>query len=328
MQSLNFIKRTCLAVSLALGLTASAAATSYPNQPIRIIVPFAAAGTTDLIARLVGNHLANALGQPVIVENKAGAGGNIGAEFVARARPDGYVLQLGTAGNLTVNPSIYSNMRFDPIKDFQPISLIATLPNLMVVNKDVPANNVQEFVAWARQRPGEVFFASAGNGSTLHLTGELFNMVAGVSLTHVPYKGSGPALAEVVGGTGPVVMFDNMSSAIGLVRSGTLRALAVTGPKREDSAPEIPTMMQSGYPDFNVVTWFGLFAPAGTPQAIVQRLNEEIVKIVETPDVAQRLQALGATPVSSTPEELGTIMKSDTKRWADVIRQAKISTQH
>jgi tripartite-type tricarboxylate transporter receptor subunit TctC len=327
MQKFTLIKHACLAITLALGLTEGAAANTYPKQPVRIVVPFAAAGTTDLIARLIGNPLGKALGQPVIVENKAGAGGNIGAEYVARAQPDGYVLQLGTAGNLTVNPAIYKNLRFDPIKDFQPISLIATLPNMMVVNKKVPANTVQEFVAWAKERPGEVFFASAGTGSTLHLTGELFNMTAGVQMSQVPYKGSAPALADLVGGAGPVVMFDNMPSAIGLVRSGALRALAVTGPESAKSAPEIPTMMQSGYPDFNVVTWFALFAPAGTPQDIVQRLNQEIVKIVNTPEIAQQLQALGSTPMSSTPEELAEVVKADTQRWGEVIKAAKIDVQ-
>ncbi|NYT36490.1 tripartite tricarboxylate transporter substrate binding protein [Allopusillimonas soli] len=324
MKPIKLFTQACLVSALALGGSTSALAADYPSQPIRIIVPYAAGGTTDLIARLVGQHMGTALGQPVVVENKAGAGGNIGTEQVARSKPDGYTLLLGTAGNMTVNPSIYKDMSFDPIKDFQPVSLIATLPNLMVVNNKVPAKTVQEFVAWVKDNPKPVFFASSGVGSTIHLTGELFNMATGLHMEHVPYKGSGPALIDLVGGTGPSVMFDNMPSAIGMVRDGSLRALAVTGPEREKSAPDIPTVKESGYPDFSVVTWFGLFAPAGTPADVVQKLNKTLQDIVHSAEVSKKLSDLGATPKTTTPDEYTAIMKDDTAKWAKVIETAHI----
>lgn len=324
MKTCKRFKQACFALVFMLCGTFTAAAANYPDQPIRLIVPYAAGGTTDLIARLVGQHMGEALGQPVIVENKAGAGGNIGTDEVARSKPDGYTLLLGTAGNMTANPAIYKDMTFDPIKDFQPISLIATLPNLMVVSKDVPAKTVKGFVAWAKERPEGVFFASSGVGATTHLTAELFNMATGLDMEHVPYKGSGPALIDLVGGTGPVVMFDNMPSAIGQVRGGALRALAVTGPVREDSAPDIPTVKESGYPDFEVVTWFGLFAPAGTPGDIVQSLNKALQEVVHSEAVSERLVELGATPRTTTPEEYGAIMKADAAQWAKVVETAHI----
>lgn len=317
------LKATCLGLAMAVIAPSAMAAESYPDRPITIVVGYAAGGTTDIIARLVGKKLSESLGQPVVVENRAGAGGNIGAEYVTRAKPDGYTLHLGTAGNITVNPSIYTTMNFDTVKDFDPISLIATLPNLMVVNPKVPANTVKEFVAWAKDKP-DVFFASSGVGSTIHLTGELFNMAADLNMTHVPYKGSGPALTDLIAGSGPVVMSDNMPSSIGMVRAGQLKALAVTGPKREASAPEIPTVMESGYPEFNVVTWFGLFAPADTPKAIVDKLNAEVVKAVKSPEVNEQLQKLGATPTTNTPAEFRKLVESDRDRWAKVVKAADI----
>lgn len=324
MKIYTLLKQACFASAFLLCGTFTAFAASYPSQPIRLVVPYAAGGTTDLIARLVGQHMSTELGQPVVVENKAGAGGNIGTEEVARSAPDGYTLLLGTAGNMTANPAVYKDMSFDPIKDFQPVSLIATLPNLMVVNKNVPAKTVKEFVAWAKEQPKDVFFASSGVGATTHLTAELFNMATGMHMQHVPYKGSGPALIDLVGGTGPVVMFDNMPSAIGQVRGGALRALAVTGPTREKSEPDIPTVKESGYPEFEVVTWFGLFAPAGTPDDIVKSLNQVLLKVVHSEEVSNRLSELGATPKTTTPEEYKAIMKADTEQWAKVVETAHI----
>jgi tripartite-type tricarboxylate transporter receptor subunit TctC len=225
---------------------------------------------------------------------------------------------------MTVNPSIYSNMRFDTVRDFQPISLIAELPNLMVVNPKVPAKTVKEFVAWAKSQPGKVFFASSGTGNTPHMTAELFNMAAGLSMVHVPYRGSGPALIDLIGGEGVQVMFDNMPSAIGHVRSGSLRALAVTSPERVPSEPDIPTVRESGYPDFQVVTWFGLFAPAGTPDSVVKRLNREVAEAIRTPEISKRLIELGARPVSNSPEEFRNLVKSEISRWAKVVKAANI----
>lgn len=313
-----------LALAIAVGGVAPAAAQTYPNKPIKIIVGYAPGGTTDIIARLIATRLSTSLGQPVIVENRAGAGGNLGADAVAKSAPDGYTLQLGTAGNMTINPSIYTNMPFDAVKDFQAISMIASLPNLMVVNPAVPAKSVQEFVAWAKARPGKVFYASSGTGNSPHLTAELFNLATGLFMVHVPYRGSGPALVDLIGGQGVQVMFDNMPSAIGFARSGSLRAIAVSGPTRSPAAPDLPTVRESGYPDFEVMAWFGLFAPARTPRPVIDRLHKEVVAALSTPELQKQLTDLGAQPVGNTPDEFSKVVEADLKRWATVVKAAHI----
>lgn len=320
----SFTHRLALGLAVATAVPLTAMAQDYPNRPIRIVVGYAPGGTTDIIARILAARLTDTMGQPVLVENRPGAGGNIGADLVAKAAPDGYTLQLGTAGNMTVNPWIYKNMAFDTVKDFQPVSLIATLPNLMVVNPKVPAKTVQEFVTWAKKQPGKVFFASSGNGNTPHMTAELFNLATGLSMVHVPYKGSGPALTDLIGGTGVQVMFDNMPSAIGHVRNGGLRAIAVTSGKRVESEPNIPTVKESGYPDFEVVTWFGLFAPAGTPGPVVERLHREVVEAVRNPEIRKKLVELGAEPTTNSPSEFAELVKSDKERWGKVVKAANI----
>lgn len=317
-------RRLVLACALGIAVSATAMAQEYPTKTIRIIVGYAPGGTTDIIARILAARLTETMGQSVIVENRAGAGGNIGADLVAKAAPDGYTLQLGTAGNMTINPSLYKNMPFDTVRDFQAVSLIAMLPNLMVVNPKVPAKTVQEFVAWAKSHPGKVFFGSSGIGNTPHMTGELFNLATGLSMIHVPYKGSGPALTDLIGGTGVQVMFDNMPSAIGHVRSGSLRAIAVTSPERVKSEPNIPTVSESGFPDFEVVTWFGLFAPAGTPSAVVDRLNREVADAIRVPKIKKQLNDLGAEPVSNSPAEFSKLVKTDRDRWAKVVKATHI----
>lgn len=323
----TIIRQLATAAAVATVATTTAVAQEYPTKPIKIVVGYAPGGTTDIIARIIATRLTATLGQTVMVENRPGAGGNIGADFVAKAAPDGYTLQMGTAGNMTVNPYIYKNMPFDTIKDFQPVSLVATLPNLMVVNPKVPAKTVQEFVAWAKSQPkNKVFFASSGNGNTPHMTAELFNLATGLSMVHVPYKGSGPALTDLIGGTGVQVMFDNMPSAIGHARSGALRAIAVTGPTRVQSEPDIPTVKESGYPDFEVVTWFGLFAPANTPKHIVDRLNREIAEAARTPEIKKRLIELGAEPATNSPSEFAALVKSDRERWAKVVKAGNIQS--
>lgn len=325
MKSLTSItRRLALAVGVALALPAVALAQDYPTKPIHIVVGYSPGGTTDIIARIIGARLSDKLHQSVIVDNRPGAGGNIGAELVAKAAPDGYTLLLGTAGTMAVNPWIYKSMPFDTVRDFAPISLIATLPNLMVVNPKVPAHTVQEFVEWAKKRPGKVFFASSGIGNTPHMTAELFNQTTGLKMVHVPYKGSGAALSDLVAGNGVQVMFDNMPSAIGQVRSGSLRAIAVTSAKRVESAPEIPTVAESGYPGFEVVTWFGLFAPAGTPAAVVDRLNHEIADAVRDPATRKRLVDLGADPTSNSPAQYAALVRADRDTWSKVVRSADI----
>ncbi len=300
---------------------------NFPVRPIKIIVGYAPGGTTDILARIIAERFTTSMGQPVYVENIPGAGGNLGAVAVARAAPDGYTLQLGTMGNMTINPSVYKNMPIDTLKAFQPISNIATVPNIMVVNPSVPVKNVKEFVDWAKARPGQVFFASSGNGNAPHMTGELFNLAAGLEMVHVPYKGSGPALIDLMAGQGVQVMFDNMPSAINFVRSGKLKALAVTGPNRVASEPNLPTIKESGYPDFVVETWFGLFAPAGTPRPIVDKLNAEISAALKNPDIQNRLKDLGAQPAWTSPEDYQKLLESDYKKWAEVAKKAKIEAQ-
>ncbi len=326
MQRLSMTRRLLIAAisSTVLASGAIAAEDKFPTRPIKIIVGYAPGGTTDIIARLVAPRMAEHLGQTVIVENRPGAGGNLGAELAARAEPDGHTLQMGTAGNMTVNPSIYANMKFDPVRDFTPISLIAAVPNMMVINPQVPAKTVAEFIAWAKERPDRVFFASSGIGNTPHMTGELFNLTSGLSLVHVPYKGSGPALTELIGGQTAHVMFDNMPSAISHVRSGALRALATTGPKRSPAMPDLPTLQEAGLKDFDVQGWFGLFAPARTPPAVIEKLHAAVLAALAHPETRKSLDTLGAEVVGNTPAEFGELVATEVKRWAEVVKAARI----
>jgi len=319
--------------SIVIGLmavlfcSAAISQVNYPVRPIKLIVGYAPGGTTDIIARIFAERFTVSMGQPVYVENIPGAGGNLGAAAVARAAPDGYTLQLGTMGNMTINPSVYKNMPIDTLKAFQPISNIATVPNIVVVNPSVPVKNIKEFVDWAKARPGQVFFASSGNGNAPHMTGELFNLAAGLEMIHVPYKGSGPALVDLMAGQGVQVMFDNIPSAINFVRGGKLKALAVTGANRVATEPNLPTIKESGYPDFVVETWFGLFAPAGTPRPIIDKLNAEILAALKSPDIQNRLKDLGTQPSWTSPEDYQKLLESDYKKWADVAKKAKIEAQ-
>jgi len=323
----NHFLSIVIGLMAALSCNAAISQVNYPVRPIKIIVGYAPGGTTDIIARIFAERLTVAMGQPVFVENIPGAGGNLGAVAVARAAPDGYTLQLGTMGNMTINPSVYKNMPIDTLKAFQPISNIATVPNIVVVNPSVPVKNIKEFVDWAKARPGQVFFASSGNGNAPHMTGELFNLAAGLEMVHVPYKGSGPALVDLMAGQGVQVMFDNIPSAINFVRSGKLKALAVTGPNRVATEPNLPTIKESGYPDFVVETWFGLFAAAGTPRPIVDKLNAEILAALKSPDIQNRLKDLGTQPSWTSPEDYQKLLESDYKKWADVAKKAKIEAQ-
>ena len=307
--------------------TAASSQVNYPTRPIKIIVGYAPGGATDIIARIIAERFSASMGQPVFVENIPGAGGNLGAAAVARANPDGYTLQLGTMGNMTINPSVYKNMPVNTIKDFQPISNIAIVPNIMVVNPSVPAKNVKEFVAWAKGMPGQGFFASSGTGNSPHMTGELFNIATGLNMIHVPYKGSGPALTDLIAGQGVQVSFDNMPAAINFVRNGNLRALAVTSSGRSPADPSLPTIKESGYPDFVVEAWFGLFAPAGTPRAVIEKLNAEVALALKNPDIQKRLLELGAQPAWSTPEDYQKLLETDYKKWAEVAKKAKIDAQ-
>jgi tripartite-type tricarboxylate transporter receptor subunit TctC len=298
-----------------------AGAQAWPAKPIKWVVPFAPGGTTDILARTVGEKLALALGQPVVIENKPGAGGGVGAEFVARAAPDGYTIMGGTISTHAINASLYKNLPYDPVKDFVPIVLLARVPNMLVVNPDVPAKNVGELIVLLKASPGKYTFASSGNGTSQHLSGELFKSMSGTDMQHIPYKGSPPALQDVMGGQ-VTMTFDNITTAWTLAKSGKLRALAVTTASRSSIAPDVPTLAESGLPGFEVGSWQGVFAPAGTPPAIVRRLNAEIVRILGLPDVKEKLSGLGAELVGNTPEEFAVLVKAEVVKWADVVKKS------
>ena len=315
-------RRIALLLLLALpALPSIALAQAWPSKPIKWVVPFAPGGTTDILARTVGEKLGAALGQPVIVENRPGAGGGVGADFVAKSPPDGYTLVGGTISTHAINASLYKSLPYDPVRDFVPITLIARLPNLLVINPNVPAKNVAELVALMKANPGKYTFASSGNGTSQHLSGELFKSIAGVDMQHVPYKGSPPALQDVVGGQ-VTMTFDNITTALPLAKAGNLRALAVTTAQRSAVAPEIPTMAEAGLAGYEIGSWQGVFAPAGTPPEIVRRLNTEIVRILKSPEIHDKLIALGAEPVGNSVDEFTAMVKSEVVKWGDVVKRS------
>ncbi len=309
---------TLLAGTLALSLGVSASAQNYPNKPIRLVVTFPSGGAPDILARLFSEKAQ--LGQPVVVDNKPGAGGNIGADFVAKSAGDGYTLVLGTVGTHSINGSLYEKMPYDMVKNFSPVSLIASAPNLLVVNNNLPVKTVSEFVAYLKANPDKLSFGSPGVGTSVHVSGELFKSMTGTKMTHVPYKGRQFAIPDLVGGS-IQLMFDNMPSALPMAREGKIRAIAVTTAKRSSAAPEIPTVAET-LPGFEATTWFAMFAPAGTPKPVVDRLNAEVLRVFRLPDVAERLKTLGLEAVLSSPEELATYQASEIVKWTRVVRES------
>ena len=310
-------------VVLALGLAAgSALAQTWPSQPIKIVVGYPAGGASDVAARIVGQKLAERLGQAVVIENKPGAAGNIGADFVAKAPADGYTLLLGTI-SLSVNPSLYPKMAYDPQKDLAAISMISSTPFVLVSNPKSPYTSVKSLLDAARSGKGTVDYATAGNGSGSHLFMELFSSTAGVKLNHIPYKGAAPAMNDVLGNQVPVT-FDNIITTLPLVQAGKLRALAVSTRQRSKVAPEIPTLAESGVPAFDATAWFGLFAPNGTPKNIVKRVSREVAEAVKDPVVSEKLLKLGGEPVSSSPEAFDRFFRGEVAKWAKVVQQANI----
>lgn len=322
--------RTLLTSLLVAGLSVvpapGKADPSYPNRPIRIINPFAAGGTVDAVARVIGGELSKAWGQPVVVESRAGAAGNIGVRFVARSAPDGYTIVLGTQGTHGTNVVLFKDMPFDPFKDFAPITMVASAPLLLVVNSKLPVKSVAELVSHVRSNPAGVSYASTSVGSSPHLAGEMFVRAAGISLTHVPYKGSGPAKTDLLGGH-VALLFDNIASSLPAAKSGELRALAVTGMRRSGAAPDIPTMIESGFPEFVIDSWYAFYAPAGTSSDIVRKLNSEIVRVLRDPKTAEHFKALGLDIVASSPEQTTERMRADLERYTKVIREAGIQPQ-
>ena len=311
-------------LGLTVGATAVAqTADNYPNRSITMVVAFPAAGTTDILARLIGQKLTDKFKQTVVVENRPGAGGNIGTAFVAKAAPDGYTIMMGTIGTQSINPSLYKKMPYDAAKDFVPITRAAMVPNLLVVNKDAPYNTLAEMMAYGKANPGKLTYGSSGNGTTLHLSGELFNLMSGSKITHIPYKGSTPAVADLMGGQISMI-FDNMPSVIQQVKSGRLKALAVTSAQRNPQLPDIPTIQEVGVTGYEVWSWFGLLAPAATSKPIVDKLNASIVEIIKQPDVQAKIIELGAVPVPETSAEFGAFIEAETLKWAKVIKEANI----
>jgi len=307
---------------LVLALVAGAVlAQQWPSKPIKWVVPFAPGGTTDILARTIGEKLSVTLGQPIIVDNKPGAGGGVGADQVAKSPADGYTIMGGTISTHAINASLYSNLPYDPVRDFAPITLIVRVPNMLVVNPELPAKDVRELIALLKASPGKYSFASSGNGTSQHLSGELFKTMTGVEMQHIPYRGSPPALADVVGGQ-VAMTFDNITTAWPLVKGGKLRALAVTTAKRSPIAPDVPTLAESGLPGYEIGSWQGVFAPAGVSTEIVKRLNTEIVRIINAPDVRQKLVDMGAEPAPNTPEEFAAMVKAEVAKWADVVRKS------
>ena len=318
------ISRLIVAVATAVvvlgGFHATAqTATSYPSKPIRIVVPFPPGGATDILARAIGFELQKAWGHSVVIENKPGAGGNTGADLVAKSPPDGYTLVMATVGTHAINMSLYAKMPYDAVKDFDPVVLVAGVPNLLVVHPSVNARTVKELTALAKAQPGKLNVASSGNGTSIHLAAELYKQMAGVDILHVPYKGSAPAVADLLGGQ-VQMMFDNMPVSLPHAKAGKLRALAVTSLKRSPALPDVPTMDEEGLKGFDATSWFGLLAPAGTPKDIVAKLNAASVAALATPDMRERLAAQGADPVGNTPEQFAAFIKAEIEKWAKIVK--------
>ena len=297
-------------------------AQTWPNRFVRVIVPFAAGGATDVIARTIGHRLSEVWGQQVVIETRGGAGGNIGAQIAAQADPDGYTLFISSVGQ-AVNRFLYTSLGYDPIADFAPVTLICLQPNIMVVPNSSPAKSVPEFIAYAKANPGRVTFGSGGNGTSVHLCGELFKRVTGIEMTHVPYRGAGPALADLIAGRLDVI-FDNITGSLTQVQAGSARGLAVTTAKRSPAVPDLPTLAEAGVPGFDVSAWFAFYLPGKTPPEIVRKAHADIVAAMAHPPVKERLQQLGADLVGSTPAELARHIQAEMDKWGPVIREAKI----
>ena len=306
-------------LACALACAAFVAHAQYPNKPIKMVVPFPAGGTTDIMARAVAADLQKRFGQAVIVDNKAGAGGNIGSDYVAKAAPDGYTLLMGTVGTHAINVSLYPKMPYDAVKDFAPVSLVAGVPNVLVSTPGYPIASVKDLIDAAKKAPDTITFASSGSGTSIHLSGELFKQLAGVQMTHVPYKGSSAALPDVMSGQ-VNVMFDNAPSVMQHIRGGKLKAIAVTSGKRSPALPNVPTIAESGLPGFEASSWFGVLAPAGTPKDIIEKLSTAIAKSLQTVEMKDRLAGQGAEAVGNTPEQFAAHIKAEIDKWAKVVK--------
>jgi tripartite-type tricarboxylate transporter receptor subunit TctC len=316
---------SAILAAATLCMAGLAAAQAYPNKPVRIIVPFAAGGVADLLPRIVGEKLSQKWGQPVVVENKVGASGNIGMAEAARAEPDGYTLVLAPTGNLTVNPTLFPNLPFDTHRDLAPVTLLAQSPNVLVVHPSVPAKSFAELVAYAKANPGKLNFASPGEGSGAHLAGELLNIEAGIKAVHVPYKGIAPAVNDLLGGQ-VQMMFAGISTVLQHVKGGRLVALAIASPRRNAQLPDVPTVAET-IPGFDVTSWYGIAVRAGTPAAIIQKIQRDMAEALQSPDVVEKLAGLGLEPVGNTPDAFAALIRSETQKWGDIVRKAGIKPQ-
>lgn len=310
---------------LTLLQSTSPALAAYPDRPIRVVLGFAAGGGSDILLRAITPGLSEALGQPVVVENRPGAAGNVAMSAVARSTPDGYTLLMGTPG-LATNPSLYPNAGFDPVRDFAPISLVGSVQNVLIVRKSLAVESVSDLIRFAREQPGRLNMASPGAGSSQHLAAELFNAMAGVRMVHVAYKGGAPALNDVVAGQVDL-MFNVLPSALPQIRSGSVKALAVTGLTRSETTPSVPTLNEAGLSGYSAVTWNGILAPAGTPEPIVRQLNAAILRVLQQPAVVERLKGMGQEVVTSTPEEFARFIREETQKWQETIRSAGIKVE-
>ena len=322
----RFVGLAAAAVAAPSILVSRASGADWPVKPVRVVVPFTPGGSTDITARLVSNRLQEVWGQSVVVENKPGAGGNIAADMVAHSDPDGYTIFIVGPG-LATNQFLYPSLSYDPLSDFAPVTLLITQPNLMCVPNSSPAKSVREFIAYCNENKGKVTYASSGNGTTLHLSGELFKRLAKVEMTHIPYRGGAPAINDLIPGRVDVI-FDNMPSILSHVKAGTLRGLAVTTKERVAVVPDIPTIAESGVPGFDVFSWFGFFVPARTPEAVVAKINADTNAALVFPSVKSRFEELGATPKGSTQAELAAFLKSEIDKWGPVIREARIRVEN
>ena len=312
-----------LLIIVAASVVSPAIAETWPTRPIRFIVPFAPGGGRDVVGRIIGQRMSEQLGKPLIIDNRAGGGGTLGCELAAKAAPDGYTLLLGNVGPIAVGPALYPKLAYDPVRDFAPVTMIASFPNLLVANPGLPFKTVPELVAYAKSRPGTLNFASAGAGTSTHLAGELFKSVAGIDVVHVPYKGGAAAMTDIIAGQ-VAYYFGTMPSSMPLAKAGKLRALAVTSLTRSPAAPEVPTIAESGYPKFETAAWYGLMFPTGTPREIVARTNAATMVVLALPDIRERLVHEGSEPLGSTPAQFGAYIKSELAKWTKVIRNAGI----
>lgn len=315
-----------ISLAVVFAVPGAALAQAYPSKPIRIIVAYTPAGATDILARVIGQKMSESFGQPVIIDNRPGANGNIGTDVAAKATPDGHTLLMVTAGTHGINPSLYRKLPWDAVKDFAPVSLVAMVPNILVVNNSVPVKSVKEFIAHLKANPNKFNYGSPGNGSTAHLSMELFKTLTGTSMQHIPYKGSAGVLADVIGGQ-IIATMDNMPPYLPQVKAGKIRALAVSAAKRSPAVPDLPTVAEAGVAGYASGAWFGLVAPAGTPKTAVDKLATETQRILKLADVSERLSGLGAEPVGDRPEQFAAMIKSEITKWAKVIKDAKVELQ-